>query len=620
MDSAPNIKLTEEMYNLLVREFQGEKEVVSSAKKLGKLSYRGGTVSLESAGKTPNGTVINKQVKKKKDPVIKKKSEKKKTVAAKSIETIETQDKIIIKEKKKVLVKTKVEHSVPFSSLKFGKGVVSIIYSKGCYAYYRDKKIRDYDKAIEVLYDNISEINKRAVMTSKLKVKIDTETGTFTFKHINIHKYIKQLVDTYLREIPQEKNRNKTSTISTSSTVKTMTLGLGNIRFYDGFYLISKITEGKIDDSITPFRVDDTYSEVILNLVHNYFEQRFKEMNIIVRYDNTKILEPSKLDLFQLSRYLRTLKQKLDEKGSWWEEVQNVKKRSFSHCIGESETSVKSKITKAKNEYLYNLSSLQKDTKLIRVYEINHGKEEDAFIFTISMPNNRCAVIFENASNDASTTTWLFIVKNENYESCVNLIFNYFTDYTIINKRSSLRAVDINPPHMFKAESYTFINHNDLGQWLKKLNKILEKDSQLSDIKFVPGLNIPNSSEIRMSHNGDVVTKNLHNSIMQRLYDKLILENGEGNVGTEVMVGRKRIDAVVKGDDLYDIYEVKTEKNPFDCVTQALGQLCQYAYLFCPDQIRRLFVVGPSMTTNEVEQYLSTLRKNHSLQIHYISV
>ena len=82
MDSAPNIKLTEEMYNLLVREFQGEKEVVSSAKKLGKLSYRGGTVSLESAGKKPNGTIINKQVKKKKDTVIKKKNGKGETIAA----------------------------------------------------------------------------------------------------------------------------------------------------------------------------------------------------------------------------------------------------------------------------------------------------------------------------------------------------------------------------------------------------------------------------------------------------------------------------------------------------------------------------------------------------------
>ena len=66
--------------------------------------------------------------------------------------------------------------------------------------------------------------------------------------------------------------------------------------------------------------------------------------------------------------------------------------------------------------------------------------------------------------NDASTTTWVFIAKNENYEACVNLMFDYFTDYTISAKRSSLRDADTNPPEMFKAEDYTFINHNELGQ------------------------------------------------------------------------------------------------------------------------------------------------------------
>lgn len=609
VDSDPNIKLTEEMYNLLVREFQVEKEVVSSAKKLGKIYYVGGAVSLESFEKTPSGIIINSQVEKKQDAIKGTNNEKGKRLEKK-------------KETKTVTIDN-IEMSVFFSSLKFAKGVVSIAYTKEPYfgyACYRDCKIIDYDKTIETLYSNISEENKRNIMTTKLNIVIDSKKGTFVFKSINIHKYIKQLVNTYLREIPQEKNRNRISMVSTSSTVKTMTLELGNIRFYKGYYLISKIAEGKIDDSIIPFKIDDPNSEEILNLVHNYFEKRLKEMNIVVKYDDTKIHKPSNLDIFQLNRYLKTLIQNLDEKGLWWEEVQNAKKRSFSHCLIESETFVKSNITKAKNEYLYNLSSLQKDKKLIRVYEINHGKEEDAFIFTISMPNNRYAVIFENASNNASTTTWLFVTKNENYESCVELVFNYFTDYTIINKRSSLRAADINPPHMFKAESYTFIDHNDLGQWLKRINKILEQNTQLSEIVFVPGLNIPNSSETRMSHNGDILTRNLHNNLMRKLYDKLCLENGEENVGTEIMVGRKRIDTVVKGNDFYDIYEVKTEKDPFDCVTQALGQLCQYAYLFCSDKIGKLVVVGPSKTTNEVGQYLSTLRKNHSLQIHYISV
>ena len=52
VDSSPNTKLTAEMYALLVKEYQGEREVKNEAKKLGDLSYKGGSVSVESAIQT----------------------------------------------------------------------------------------------------------------------------------------------------------------------------------------------------------------------------------------------------------------------------------------------------------------------------------------------------------------------------------------------------------------------------------------------------------------------------------------------------------------------------------------------------------------------------------------
>ena len=76
----------------------------------------------------------------------------------------------------------------------------------------------------------------------------------------------------------------------------------------------------------------------------------------------------------------------------------------------------------------------------------------------------------------------------------------------------------------------------------------------------------------------------------------------------------------IKGTDFYDLYEVKTALNPFDCVTEALGQLCQYAYLFCRDKIGKMVIAGASEPTREVEQYLAALRKNHSLYVYYIKV
>ncbi len=49
VDPSPNTKLTSEMYALLVKEYQGERDVKNEAKKLGDLSYKGGSVSVDSA-------------------------------------------------------------------------------------------------------------------------------------------------------------------------------------------------------------------------------------------------------------------------------------------------------------------------------------------------------------------------------------------------------------------------------------------------------------------------------------------------------------------------------------------------------------------------------------------
>ena len=520
---------------------------------------------------------------------------------------------------------TKIELRLQFHKLKFSYGLISITHKKKSYIY-RNRKIWNYEKILGQVYSRISKARKNAIKSSLVKVEIDPETGTFVFIDFDVCKYVNNLRESFL---PERKNTEVRKEIlpqvkavpqKSSKLLQSMTLGAGNIRFYNGYFLIYRAIKGEIDNSVTPCKINDADSREILNLVHNFFEQRFEQMRIMVKYDETQVHEPAKSDLYQLSKYVRTLKRNLNVKGEWWEEVQNALKRTFGQCLGESADSVKKKIVKAKNEYLYNLASLQNDKKLIRVYEINHGKEEDAFIFTIGMPNDRCAVIFENASNDASTTTWVFEAKNENYEACVNLVFDYFTDYTISAKRSSLRDADTNPPYKFKAEDYTFIDHNDLGQWLKKLNKILERTTVPSDITFVPGLNIPQSSDIRSGHGDAITTKNLHNELMRKLYDRLCVESGKDNVGTEIRVGAKRIDAVVKGTDFYDLYEVKTALNPFDCVTEALGQLCQYAYLFCRDKIGKMVIAGASEPTKEVEHYLATLRKNHSLSIYYIKV
>ena len=53
VDPSPNSKLTGDMYALLVKEYQGEKDVKNEAMKLGNLSYKGGSVSVDSALQSP---------------------------------------------------------------------------------------------------------------------------------------------------------------------------------------------------------------------------------------------------------------------------------------------------------------------------------------------------------------------------------------------------------------------------------------------------------------------------------------------------------------------------------------------------------------------------------------
>lgn len=529
-----------------------------------------------------------------------------------------TEKKVAKKENK---AKQKIEHRVLFSAIRFGNGIASIIYKKERFVY-RDHNIKDYGGILRQVYSRVSKARMNSMKTSLVWVIIDTESGTFTFKDIDINKYVNNLRESFLPDSRNIENHNEKKIVpqKPSSPAKTITLVAGNIRFYNGYFLIFRTTNGDIDNSLAPYRVNDPDSHEILNLVHNYFEQRFEQMRIVVKHNDASILEPSRPDLLQLRNYVRALRRNLEVKGEWWDEVQNARKRTFAQCYGESRDSVKSRYVKSKSEYLYNLSSLQNEKKLIRVYEINHGKEEDAFIFTIDMAGNRNAVVFENASNEASTTTWVFVAKNENYEDCINMVFNYFTDYTIHSKRSSLRAKTVNPPEKFKAESYAFIDHDDLEQWLKKLNRVLENIPQPSEVKFVPGLNIPQSSETRSPNANSVTTRNIHNQLMLKLYEKLCNESGKENVGTEIRVGTKRIDAVVKGNGFYDIYEVKTASNSFDCVTEALGQICQYAYLYCRDNIGKMVIVGAAAASQEVDQYLAWFRKKHSMEVYYMNV
>ena len=59
LDTSPNTKLNGEMYALLVKEYQGEKEVKKNADQLGDFSYKGKSITVDSTIKNNNDSDDN---------------------------------------------------------------------------------------------------------------------------------------------------------------------------------------------------------------------------------------------------------------------------------------------------------------------------------------------------------------------------------------------------------------------------------------------------------------------------------------------------------------------------------------------------------------------------------
>ena len=490
-----------------------------------------------------------KKVEKKKEQQLKKKEKQKKA-------------------EKKIM--PKIEHRIQFSALRFGYGIISILYKKNHYVY-RDRKIRDYENILGQVYSRLSKARKNAIKTSLVWIVIDVETGTFSFKDFDIHNYINNLKDSFL---PVRKNTEvrkeilpkvKTVPQKPSSELKTMTLSFDNIEFFDGYYLVWVLEDGQKNTSINPLRKDSSHSYARLRYVHKHLSKLFPS-DIRVKYNDKRVLSLSKE--YDLRDYIRILEEHMDDKNSeWWIEEMNSKRESLESCRAKTNTR---KNVALKNEYFDILSELQNDQKLIPAYEIDHGNKEDSIIFSIDIPMNRSAIIFENIK--PARTTEFFVVKTENYESCLHRIFEHFTNYTFPTKRISIRYGK-NIADSFDAESYCYIDHKGIEQWVNCLMDKLEKNSPKSNIEFVPGLRIPDNPTIRSGHDAPISLKNIHNELVIKLFAKLSEKYGKQNVGTEIRVGDRRIDAMVKKDDCFDIYEVKSASTPLDCVLEASGQL-----------------------------------------------
>lgn len=111
-----------------------------------------------------------------------------------------------------------------------------------------------------------------------------------------------------------------------------------------------------------------------------------------------------------------------------------------------------------------------------------------------------------------------------------------------------------------------------------------------------------------------------HSEIQARLKKELKEKYGEENVSLEHSFRGNRIDAVVKQNNSYIFYEVKTASTVKSCIRQAIGQLLEYS--FWPGQkiASKLVVVGEPHIKEKGKKYLSFLNNELNIPIEYLRI
>lgn len=153
------------------------------------------------------------------------------------------------------------------------------------------------------------------------------------------------------------------------------------------------------------------------------------------------------------------------------------------------------------------------------------------------------------------------------------------------------------------------------------LNKTQEPNLDNAIFKkfiFKPGHNPGKNQTITKSKGGKKDKSLFHNEIQTKIY--LLLENiyKKGNVGSENDLGyQTKVDIVVKDENDFVFYEIKTSPTAKAAIREAMGQILEYAYWPDKHYAKKLVIIAPPKPTSDTKVYLKRLRKDFRLPIYY---
>jgi hypothetical protein len=135
---------------------------------------------------------------------------------------------------------------------------------------------------------------------------------------------------------------------------------------------------------------------------------------------------------------------------------------------------------------------------------------------------------------------------------------------------------------------------------------------------FRPGCSTKASSATATQAQRQLDISLRHHELQEALYRRLLSVYGAQHVGTELPSGvGTSVDVVVRRNDGYWFYEIKTARSPRACLREALGQLLEYAFWPGAQEATRLIVVGDGALAGDAEEYLKRLKERFALPIEY---
>lgn len=108
-----------------------------------------------------------------------------------------------------------------------------------------------------------------------------------------------------------------------------------------------------------------------------------------------------------------------------------------------------------------------------------------------------------------------------------------------------------------------------------------------------------------------------HSLLQAKLIELLGDKWGHDNVSAEQLIFGKKIDVVLRRNEGFDFYEIKTCGSAKACIREAIGQLMEYAFWPSCENAKNMIVVGEEPIDSQTTKYLDYLCDRFKLPIRY---